>query len=156
MRGFCALMGAITIPVVYATMRESGYPIAIAVFSACLILFGASKRIHSREIKLIVRQRACYPDSTHPPRCRFGSLHGSLGSMLRQIPPTAIPRIHTDMVVLASCDWIYAGLYSRVQDGRIVYIHEYWSCCLVGSMGDSGCQEGAYHGKLLRSVNGTN
>jgi dolichyl-phosphate-mannose-protein mannosyltransferase len=40
MRGFCALMGAITIPVVYATMRESGYPIAIAVFSASLILFG--------------------------------------------------------------------------------------------------------------------
>lgn len=40
MRGFCALMGAITIPVVYATMRESGYPIAIAVFSAALILFG--------------------------------------------------------------------------------------------------------------------
>jgi dolichyl-phosphate-mannose-protein mannosyltransferase len=45
MRGFCALMGAITIPVVYATMRESGYPIAIAVFSASLILFGESAGI---------------------------------------------------------------------------------------------------------------
>ena len=47
MRGFCALMGAITIPVVYATMRESGYPIAIAVFSACLILFGMSSSVQS-------------------------------------------------------------------------------------------------------------
>jgi hypothetical protein len=67
--------------------------------------------------------------------------------MLRQIPPTAIPRIHTDMVVLAPCDWIHVGLYSRMQDGRTVYFHEYWSCCLVGSMGDSGCKEGTYYGE---------
>lgn len=40
MRSFVAVMGALTIPVVYATMRESGYPVAIAAFSAMLILFG--------------------------------------------------------------------------------------------------------------------
>lgn len=42
MRSFCAIMGAITVPVVYAIMRESGYPVAIAAFSAGLILFGMS------------------------------------------------------------------------------------------------------------------
>ena len=40
MRSFCAIMGSITVPLVYAIMRESGYPVAIAAFSASLILFG--------------------------------------------------------------------------------------------------------------------
>ena len=40
MRAFCAVMGAITVPIVYAIMRESGYPILIAAFSASLVLFG--------------------------------------------------------------------------------------------------------------------
>lgn len=40
MRAFVALMGIATVPVVYATMRESGYPIAIAAFTALLIIFG--------------------------------------------------------------------------------------------------------------------
>lgn len=43
MRGFCAVMGGITVPIVYAIMRESGYPIAIAAFTACLIAFGERK-----------------------------------------------------------------------------------------------------------------
>lgn len=42
LRGFSAFMGSITVPIVYATMRESGYPIAIAAFSALLIAFGES------------------------------------------------------------------------------------------------------------------
>jgi hypothetical protein len=52
------------------------------------------------------------------------------------------------MVVLATCDWVHVGLYSRMQDGRIVHLHEYWSCCSVGSLGDFGCKEGTYHGEL--------
>lgn len=40
MRSYNAILGSITVPVVYAIMRESGYPILIAAFSACLILFG--------------------------------------------------------------------------------------------------------------------
>jgi hypothetical protein len=150
MRGFCALMGAITIPVVYATMRESGYPIAISVFSACLILFGESKLMSTlcKEPELTGRQRSCHPDPTDSPRRRSRLIHVALGPLLCQIPPTAIPRVYADMVVLATCDWIHVGLYSRMQDGRTVHVHEYWSCCLVGSLGNSGCQEGAYHGEL--------
>lgn len=33
-------MGSITVPIVFAIMRESGYPVGIALFSAALILFG--------------------------------------------------------------------------------------------------------------------
>lgn len=40
MRKFCALLGGLTVPVIYAIMRESGYPVLIAAFSACLVLFG--------------------------------------------------------------------------------------------------------------------
>jgi hypothetical protein len=105
----------------------------------------------SKEPELTGRQRSCYPDPTHPPRCRSRPLHVPLGSVLRQIPPTAIPRVHADMVVLATCDWVHVGLYSRMQDGRTVHFHEYRSCCLVGSLGDSGCQEGTYYGELQLS-----
>jgi dolichyl-phosphate-mannose-protein mannosyltransferase len=35
-------MGSITVPIVYAIMSESGYPVAIAAFTAGLILFGKS------------------------------------------------------------------------------------------------------------------
>ena len=41
MRSFPAILGSMTIPIVYAIMKESGYSTVIAAFSACLILFGA-------------------------------------------------------------------------------------------------------------------
>lgn len=40
MRALPALFGSLTIPVVYAIMKESGYSNIIAAFSASLILFG--------------------------------------------------------------------------------------------------------------------
>lgn len=40
MRGFVAFMGSLTVPIVFGIMRESGYPIVVAAFSACLVLFG--------------------------------------------------------------------------------------------------------------------
>lgn len=52
MRGFVAMMGSITIPLVYAIMRESGYPVPIAVFSACLVLFDNAHITQSRLILL--------------------------------------------------------------------------------------------------------
>ena len=41
MRSFGAFLGSVTVPVVYAIMKESGYPTAVAAFSAILVLFGA-------------------------------------------------------------------------------------------------------------------
>lgn len=42
MRSMPAVFGSLTVGVVFWMMRESGYPIAIAAFSAGLILFGPS------------------------------------------------------------------------------------------------------------------
>ena len=42
--GMCALpavLGSLTIPVIYVIMKESGYTTVIAVFSASIILFSA-------------------------------------------------------------------------------------------------------------------
>jgi dolichyl-phosphate-mannose-protein mannosyltransferase len=44
MRSLAAIMGSLTIPVVYAIMKESGFSTIVAAFSASLILFGALKR----------------------------------------------------------------------------------------------------------------
>ena len=41
MRAFPAMMGSLTVPLVYAIMKESGYSTVVAAFSACLVLFGA-------------------------------------------------------------------------------------------------------------------
>jgi dolichyl-phosphate-mannose-protein mannosyltransferase len=40
MRALPAILGSLTVPVVYAIMKESGYSTIIATFSAILILFG--------------------------------------------------------------------------------------------------------------------
>ena len=40
MRSLSALLGALTIPVIYGIMRESGHPVAIAILSASIIMFG--------------------------------------------------------------------------------------------------------------------
>jgi len=40
MRGFVAMMGSLTVPIIFGIMRESGYPIVVSAFSACLVLFG--------------------------------------------------------------------------------------------------------------------
>lgn len=45
MRALPAIMGSLTIPLIYAIMKETGYSTLIAAFSASLVLFG--KRIPS-------------------------------------------------------------------------------------------------------------
>jgi dolichyl-phosphate-mannose-protein mannosyltransferase len=40
MRALPAILGSLTIPVVYAIMKECGYGTVIAAFSAGLVLFG--------------------------------------------------------------------------------------------------------------------
>lgn len=41
MRALPAVLGSLTVPVIYAIMKESGYSTVIAAFSASIILFGA-------------------------------------------------------------------------------------------------------------------
>ena len=51
MRAFPAILGSMTVPIVYAIMKESGYSTIIAAFSACLILFGSCHiTLHSYEV----------------------------------------------------------------------------------------------------------
>ena len=90
MRSFCAVMGSVTVPLVYGIMRESGYPVAIAAFSAFLILFGLSKLGSGNADN---RQWAHYPNPFDPPRRCLGSLYGALPLVLCQIPPTAVQRV---------------------------------------------------------------
>lgn len=48
MRSLPAIMGSLTVPLVYAIMKESGYSTVVAAFSACLILFGRSANYTSQ------------------------------------------------------------------------------------------------------------
>lgn len=42
LRSLPAILGSLTVPIVYAIMRESGYPKLVALLSAALIIFGES------------------------------------------------------------------------------------------------------------------
>lgn len=39
-RALPAVLGSLTVPIVFQIMKESGYPTIVAAFSACLILLG--------------------------------------------------------------------------------------------------------------------
>ena len=41
LRALPAVLGSITVPIVYAIMKEVGYSTIVAAFSACIVLFGA-------------------------------------------------------------------------------------------------------------------
>jgi dolichyl-phosphate-mannose-protein mannosyltransferase len=51
-RALPAILGSLTIPVVYMTMKESGYPNIVAAFSAAIILFDNAHIAQSRLILL--------------------------------------------------------------------------------------------------------
>ncbi|KAJ3555988.1 hypothetical protein NM688_g2273 [Phlebia brevispora] len=52
MRALPAILGSMTVPIVYAIMKESGYSSIIAAFSACLVLFDNAHIAQSRLILL--------------------------------------------------------------------------------------------------------
>ncbi|KIY62939.1 glycosyltransferase family 39 protein [Cylindrobasidium torrendii FP15055 ss-10] len=52
MRSFAAILGSLTVPIVYAIMKETGHPTVIAAFSAILILFDNAHIAQSRLILL--------------------------------------------------------------------------------------------------------
>ena len=49
MRALPAILGSLTIPLIYAIMKESGYSTVIAAFSASLVLFGAFFQLRFRD-----------------------------------------------------------------------------------------------------------
>lgn len=78
MRSMPAVFGSLTVGVVYWIMRESGYPIIVAAFSAGLVLFGASRCPPASipaEVPLTV---PASPDNLHVVETRLILLDGAL------------------------------------------------------------------------------
>lgn len=137
MRSFCAIMGSVTVPVVYAIMRESGYPVGIALFSACLVLFGESTSSPTLPDPdwHRSRQRTYHPNPSYPARRSSRPFHVPRPALLRQISPAAISRVHPRMVVMAPGDWRLTSLHPWLQDGRLVHVPVGRSGGSLGSMG---------------------
>lgn len=84
MRTLPALFGSAIPAVVYAIMRESGYPRIVGLFSASLVLFGKLRPVPSNtralhEIDPAPFDRQCprRPDSLNPPGRANDPLHGA-------------------------------------------------------------------------------
>jgi len=149
MRSFCAIMGSITVPIVYAIMRESGYPVGIALFSAFLILFGEfSLLFRPYESSQLPRQRPHHPNPTHPPRRSTRPLHVPLRSLLRQVSSATISGVYENLVVMAPCDWCFSCLHAGMQNGRAVHLLECRSGCALGSVGNTRYKAGTSYCEL--------
>jgi dolichyl-phosphate-mannose-protein mannosyltransferase len=58
MRALPAILGSLTVPIVYGIMKESGYGTVIAAFSASIVLFGMYGNIlHDQVLIFFSRQR---------------------------------------------------------------------------------------------------
>jgi dolichyl-phosphate-mannose-protein mannosyltransferase len=74
MRALPAIMGSLTIPVVYGIMKESGYSTVAAAFSASLVLFGelSSRRFSRAHLHI------SYQDNAHVSQSRLILLDAAL------------------------------------------------------------------------------
>ncbi len=52
MRALPAILGSLTVPIVYGIMKESGYGTIISAFSASLILFGKYSQLEVAEFSV--------------------------------------------------------------------------------------------------------
>lgn len=113
LRTLPALMGSLVPSVMYAIMRESGYPRLVGLLSASLVLFGASLLFGSRHrvvvcpvayrrlSSLASRQRAHHADAAHLARRASRAFHVSRVLRLHPILQTALFVSHAPDIYLS-------------------------------------------------------
>ena len=87
-RALPATLGALTIPVVYETMRECGFPIVIAALSASLVCFGTPTQSFHLDSKVL--KNACQIMLTSPKVVLSSSTLLSFSSSLYPCTPTFV------------------------------------------------------------------
>lgn len=96
MRALPAILSSLTVPVVYAIMKETGYSTVVAAFSASIVLFGtcifaSATCCHSICIhQLRPRQCTHCAVSTHPSRRHPYILHGPHNLFIHTLPQIAL------------------------------------------------------------------
>ena len=96
MRALPAILGSLTVPVVYGIMKESGYSTVIAAFSAALILFGEWHpglflRVRTNaNANRSSRQRPCCAEPSHPFGCHPHFLHVSDDLLVYPLPQASL------------------------------------------------------------------
>ena len=95
MRAFPAILGSLTVPLIYAIMKESGYSNVVAAFSAILILFGAfaSHDIGPYITNNDLRQCTHRTITPYPPGCATHFLHVRHDLLLYPFPQAPLQRI---------------------------------------------------------------
>jgi len=74
MRMLPAILGSLTIPIVYGIMKESGYGTVIAAFSASIVLFGMYGHMSAASTESI----SSHPDNAHIAQSRLILLDATL------------------------------------------------------------------------------
>jgi Dolichyl-phosphate-mannose-protein mannosyltransferase len=96
LRSLPALLGSLAPAVVYAIMKESGYPRLVGLLSACLVIFGVFIASEALSWSVFLtntspnRQRPHCSDSTHPPRRRPRLICCALAILLHPLLQVAL------------------------------------------------------------------
>jgi hypothetical protein len=149
MRALPAILGSLTIPVVFLIMKESGYSTIVACFSAILVLLGTFPAFSSQICAhMRGRQRPCRAVASHPPRCHPDLLHVAYHLRLHPLPQAPLPRVYSRLVGLADRHGCLHGLYLGVQSQRYLDRVLHWHCRPRRPLGSPGQQEGTHDGTL--------
>lgn len=94
-RALPAALGALTVPIVYQIMKESGYSTVVAAFSSILVLLGLfisvyTYQTHSIFIFGFSRQRSYCTRSSYTPRRSISVFYGPFTILLCSFPKVAL------------------------------------------------------------------
>lgn len=127
MRMLPAILGVLTVPIMFLTLKATGCRTNTAVLGAGAILFGMPSLWWEQKVHLLTsaRKRIGYAIPVHPLGFSPGVFHSSHCTVLHLLYQSAgigaITCLPRALVVLAGCHWIQFGCHFECQVGWSVY-----------------------------------
>ena len=125
MRLLPAIMGVLTIPTIFLTLKATGCRTSTAAFGAALLIFGQCLHDGFDSVLMNCRKWSSHTIAPYPSRLpidHFHSIHSISVHMLHQSARARSNKsIRCNLVVLAGCYWSRSWCYSQCQMGRTVH-----------------------------------
>ena len=125
MRLLPAIMGVLTIPTIFLTLKATGCRTSTAAFGAALLIFGQC--LYNKRGSMLMNHRkwSSHTVASHSSRLPINHFHCIHSISVHVLHQSARARssksIRCNLVVLAGCYWSRSWCHSQRQMGRIVY-----------------------------------
>lgn len=141
LRSLPALLGALTVPVVFMTMLDSGYGLVACIIASSMVLFG-SHPLHpivqsTVDLNFLLwagadeRQRAIGSATIDSVGCDVGIQHGNVDLDVRSILPLPTHAVFSAVVDMVNCNWRLPLFRHEHQVRRSFHLcHDWKRSCL--------------------------